>query len=57
MNRKLFYFFKTKNVILIKPSRTTEGGSFNTKAVTSLCLKLVSAIFYEIFIFSPNKNP
>ena len=46
-------FPKRSSVILISVERSLKQSSY----LTYFTLKLVSAIFYQIFIFSPNKSP
>ena len=46
-------FPKRSSAILISVERSLKESSY----LTYFTLKLVSAIFYQIFIFSPNKSP
>ena len=46
-------FPKRSSVILISVERSLKESSY----LTYFTLKLVSAIFYQIFIFPPNKSP
>ena len=49
--------FRKMTIIKEKEVNGTQKPAVNVVRSCSLQLKLVSSIFYQIFIFSPNDNP